>query len=205
LPFVIADDNSRDQMTEGLLVTTGATVLRRAPSAEPLHVRMTANWLASFRTVLDRYPDTPGVIHADDDIALAPGALEAILAAHAAATADGWPVGLTSGMQVPPEHVSRRTPDYCLSFHAAHPLIYYPRAVLVDIVGQEPTWRDDPAWRLGIDYYAVATYLPATGRTCATTPTAVAYHCGRNSGVHCRGQDVNYPPLAIPFDGVFVQ
>jgi hypothetical protein len=157
------------------------------------HVSAQRNNLFGFRHVLEAQPGARFILKVDDDVVLARGAFETMLAAWDRASHDGHDVLAVSGIRTVNERSMITFDGYTITSGVCNVAVLYRREdwERMLVVTPEPV-----AIRDGFDLAFAWHYAPRhrPGAVAVSVTPSVVYHTGLN-GLHVRNRDLNceYP------------
>jgi hypothetical protein len=157
------------------------------------HVSAQRNNLFGFRHVLATYPDARFILKVDDDVVLARGAFETMLAIWDRASQDAHDVLTVSGIRTVNERPIAHFAGYTITSGVCNVAVLYRRADWEQMLAVTP---ERLAIRDGFDLTFAWQYAPhhRPGAVAVSVAPSVVYHTGLN-GLHVRGRDLNceYP------------
>lgn len=157
------------------------------------HVSAQKNNLFGFRHVLKTHAGARFILKVDDDVVLARGAFEAMLATWDRASQDAHDVLAVSGIRTVNEQSMTRFDGYTITSGVCNVAVLYRRADWERMLAVTPE-RD--IIRDGFDLAFASHYAPRhrPGAVAVSVAPSVVYHTGLN-GLHVRDRDLNceYP------------
>jgi hypothetical protein len=157
------------------------------------HVSAQKNNLFGFRHVLGTHPSARFILKVDDDVVLAQGAFETMLAGWDRASQDAHDVLAVSGIRTVNERSLARFDGYTITSGVCNVAVLYRR---VDWETMLAVTSERVAIRDGFDLAFAWHYAPRhrPGAVAVSVAPSVVYHTGLN-GLHVRDRDLNceYP------------
>lgn len=153
------------------------------------HVSAQRNNLFGFRHVLSSHPGARFILKVDDDVVLAPGAFETMLAVWDRASQDAHDVLAVSGIRTVNEQSTTCFDGYTITSGICNVAVLYRRVDwerLLAVTPERVTIRD------GFDLTFAWHYAPRhrPGAVAVSVAPSVVYHTGLN-GLHVRNRDLN--------------
>ena len=157
------------------------------------HVSAQKNNLFGFRHVLATHPGARFILKVDDDVVLARGAFETMLAVWDRASQDAHDVLAVSGIRTVNEQSITRFDGYTLTSGVCNVAVLYRRLDWERMLAVIP---ERVVIREGFDLAFAWKYAPRhrPGAVAVSVAPSVVYHTGLN-GLHVRDRDLNceYP------------
>jgi hypothetical protein len=157
------------------------------------HVSAQKNNLFGFRHVLATHPGARFILKVDDDVVLARGAFETMLAIWDRASQDAHDVLAVSGLRTVNEQSLTRFDGYTTTLGVCNVAVLYRRADWQRMLAVTP---ERVIVRDGFDLAFAWRYAPRhrPGAVAVSVAPSVVYHTGLN-GLHVRDLDLNceYP------------
>jgi hypothetical protein len=153
------------------------------------HVSAQRNNLFGFRHVLANHPGARFILKVDDDVVLAPGAFEMMLAVWDRASQDAHDVLAVSGIRTVNERPMARFDGYTITSGVCNVAVLYRRDDWETMLAVTP---EPLVIRDGFDLAFAWHYAPRhrPGAVAVSVAPSVVYHTGLN-GLHVRNRDLN--------------
>jgi hypothetical protein len=153
------------------------------------HVSAQRNSLFGFRHVLATHPGARFILKVDDDVVLAPGAFETMLAIWDRAAQDAHDVLAVSGIRTVNEQPIAHYDGYTVTSGVCNVAVLYRRADWERMLAVTPQRL---AIHDGFDLTFAWHYAPRhrPGAVAVSVAPSVVYHTGLH-GLHVRGRDLN--------------
>jgi len=153
------------------------------------HVSAQKNNLFGFRHVLATHPGARFILKVDDDVVLARGAFEAMLAIWERASGDAHDVLAVSGIRTVNEQPMAHFDGYTITSGVCNVAVLYRRAdweAMLAVTPERVVLED------GFDLAFAWHYAPRhrPGAVAVSVAPSVVYHTGLN-GLHVRNRDLN--------------